>query len=118
MVNKIISKKRLISENSLKNLIPIKPGEVRNPKGRTRKIDCLLSCIKEELAKLSINKVSTREQLIAAALVGKAEAGDIRAIELCLEYTVAKPKTEAGIEIKGGFKVLWDGNKNATEKSE
>lgn len=67
------------------------PGNCANPRGRPVKADCLISCIKAELEKLSENNKSTNEQLIAAALVSKAKMGDIKAIELLLEYTAMKP---------------------------
>ena len=76
-----------------------------------KKADCLLSCIKEELAKKSLNGISTKEQMIAAALVGMAEKGNLKAIELVLEYTAVKPKSESSVELSGGFKVIWDGNR-------
>ncbi len=81
-----------------------KPGQSGNPAGRKPKADCLLSCIKDELGKNSING-QTKEQMIAAALVQMAERGNIKAIELVLEYTTAKPKTEAGVELKGSMVV-------------
>ncbi len=94
-----------------------KKGESGNPHGRKRKEDCLLSCIKEELSKKSINGKSTKEQMIAAALVQMAEKGNIKAIELVMEYTCVKPKTDSTVELKGGFKVIWDGNRNTVSNT-
>ncbi len=68
-----------------------KKGVSGNPKGRKPKADCLISCIKEELAKKEANSSLTREQMIASALIDKAVAGDLMAIRLALEYTVGKP---------------------------
>ncbi len=80
-------------------------GVSGNPGGRKRKEDCLLSCIKAELASTSANGVSTREQIIAKALMDAAERGNLKAIELVLEYTAIKPKTEASVEHNGGLTV-------------
>ncbi len=87
-------------------------GRSGNPKGPPRKADCLISCIKDELAKKAINGVQTKEQLIAAVLLEMATKGNLKAIELVLEYTAVKPKTDSTVELKGGFKVIWDGNRN------
>ncbi len=92
-------------------------GVSGNPNGRKHKEDCLLSCIKSELEVLD-KSGKTKEQMIATALVQRASDGDLKAIELVLEYTAVKPKAESSVELKGGFKVLWDGNRglaNATE---
>ena len=67
-------------------------GVSGNPKGRKRKEDCLLSCIKTELAaKSDLQPALTREQLIAGILVDKAVKGNMDAIKLLLEYTAMKP---------------------------
>jgi len=75
------------------------PGVSGNPKGAKKKADCLLSCIRAELAKKSANGVSTKEEMIAAALVQMAEKGNLKAIELVLEYTTVKPTQ--GLELTG-----------------
>ncbi len=66
-------------------------GESGNPKGRKPKADCLVSCIKDELAKKAEGSSYTNEQMIAFALVNKAKAGDPVAIRLTLEYVVGRP---------------------------
>lgn len=78
------------NDKRLLNLRPIKPGEVRNPHGRKRKADCLISCIKAELDSKSLNG-QTKEQMIASMLVGLAEKGNLKAIDLLMEYTIMKP---------------------------
>lgn len=88
---------RKSKEIQLRNLRPAVKGEPsRNPEGRPKKADSLISCIKEELAKVSINGMSTNEQLIAGILVGKATTGDMKALDILMEYTVVKPKTVIG----------------------
>jgi hypothetical protein len=72
-------------------LKPFKPGQSGNPKGRPKKSDCLIDCINKELSSKSVNGVSTREQIIASALVGMAEKGNLKAIEILMTYTTIKP---------------------------
>ena len=97
-------KHRQISDKSLANLKQFSKGKSGNPKGRPTKGDCLVSCLKEELASL-VAKGSplTKEQMIAKALVDKAMLGDIMAIRLAFEYTAGKP-TQA-IEMSGSVNV-------------
>jgi hypothetical protein len=90
--------KRAVNPNSLKNLRPQKAGMPSiNPAGRPKKADCLISCIKSELEKISINGTETNEQLIAGVLVKKAQQGDLKAIEILMSYTVSKPKQDIGV---------------------
>lgn len=60
--------------------------------GRKKKADCLISCIKDELARIeSAGSPLTREQMIAGCLVDKAVAGNLEAIKILLDYTAIKP---------------------------
>ena len=95
--------KRIMHPNSLKNLRPAKPGEVRNPKGSLKKADCLLDCIKEELSKLSLNGIDTNEQIIAGVLVGMATKGNVRAVELMMSYLHARPAQGIDLNKDEGF---------------
>lgn len=87
------------------------PGVAANPRGRPKKEDCLVSCIKDELAKISSNGVSTNEQLIAGMVVQMAQQGNLRAIEICLDYVSGKP-VQMISGVAGGepviFKVIYD----------
>lgn len=65
----------MVSEKSLANLKPPKPGERRNPKGRPPKLACLTSCLKEELLKIDPKTGKTNAQLIAERMVADAKAG-------------------------------------------
>ena len=82
------------------NLIPVKPGEVRNPKGRPRTKDCLIECIKRTLREKLPNGL-TNEEMIANMLVAMAQRGNIKAIELVLAYTTAKPTQAVDMTTKG-----------------
>jgi hypothetical protein len=77
-----------------------KPGQSGNPNGRKPKADCLISCIKEELGKPCPNGKTTNEQLIASVLVGMATRGNIKAIEMCLDYINGRPGQ--AIQLTGG----------------
>jgi hypothetical protein len=91
-MDNITNNKRGFNEKSLGNLKPIKKGEVRNPGGRPRKFDCLLTCIKAELAaKCALQPKLTKEQLIAGIVVDMACRGNENMIKLLFEYTVIKP---------------------------
>ena len=96
-------KHRQISDKSLANLKQFSKGKSGNPKGRPTKGDCLVSCLKEELASL-VAKGSplTKEQMIAKALVDKAMLGDIMAIRLAFEYTAGKPMQAVELTGKDG----------------
>ena len=91
-----------------------KKGESGNPAGRTTKESCLLSCIKEELGKPSINPALTNEQLIASMLVAQATKGNLKACDMVMEYTIVKPKQDMNITSNGELTVRWDGNRNET----
>lgn len=81
----------MVTEKSLKNLKPAKPGEIRNPHGRPPKSKCLADCLDAELKELSPNGVQTNEQLIASRLVGMAARGTKWAVELLFQYKLSKP---------------------------
>ncbi len=76
-----------------------KPGQSGNPNGRKKKADCLLSCIKVELDAIPAGSTLTNEQMIAASLISQARQGNLKAVELLMEYTAIKPRIEiAGAE--------------------
>lgn len=89
--NELNEKIRLNRERSNANLIPAKKGEVRNPNGRPKQEDTLLSCIKDELDKVTPNGIQTNKQLIGSVLVDMATKGNIKAVELMMSYIHAKP---------------------------
>ncbi len=96
-----------MNPNSLKNLRPIAKGVSGNPKGRPKKPDCLLDCIKEELSKpCRLNSSLTNEQMIASMLVAQATKGNIKAIELMMSYLHVKPVQRIGIEGAEGKPLL------------
>ena len=95
--------------NSLANLAKTtRPGRPKSP-------DCLISCIKEELARISEDGTYTNEQHIAIALVNKAKLGDSKAIEIVMSYTTPKPAQ--GINLGAGeggspvIRVIYDASK-------
>ncbi len=88
--------KRGMHPNSRKNL-----RNDANLDGRPKAEDCLLSCIKEELSKTSLNGKETNEQLIAAVLVQAGTRGSFKAIELMLAYLHAKPTASVDVTTKG-----------------
>ncbi len=96
---------------SLANLRPAKKGETRNPNGRPSLKFGLLKCIAAELSKLSANGVETNEQVIASVLVKMAAQGNVKAIELAMEYTAMKPAQAVnlgGVGTPVTIKVVYD----------
>ncbi len=108
------TRKRQMNPNSLKNLRPIQKGQVLNPRGPPKKVDCLLECIKGELVKTSINSKLTNEQLIASMLVAQATRGNIKAIELMMSYLHAKLAQGLDLNAQGKLELVvkWDGNRS------
>lgn len=107
----VIKKRRQNNARSLANLKPIQKGEVRNPNGRPKKADCLIGCIKEELASRPFpTSTLTNEQIIANVIVKAASNGNMKAIDLMMSYTTPKPNQ--GVIPNGitELTVKWDGN--------
>ena len=103
-LDKTMTKPRKMHPNSLANLRPFAKGNRGNPNGRPRKEDCLLDCIKTELSSKSIDGVTTKEQMIAGALVSMAEKGNLKAIEILMSYTTVKPVVRTDVTT-GGDKI-------------
>lgn len=70
------------------NLIPIKKGEVRNPRGPAKKLPGLKEFLAEFMAKPDGNM--TKLDAVFAALYKRAKSGDVRAIQELLDRTFHK----------------------------
>ena len=92
------------NRKSLKNLRPIKKGEIRNPKGPTPKLPALDVLMAEILGEEKNGM--TAAQSILAALRAKAAKGDIRAAEVLLDRAYGKAKQD----------INFRGNINLSEK--
>lgn len=113
-----------MNENSLKNLIPAKAGEVRNPFGKNNKIKTRITEALREILESKEMEVSTvitdatgnkKKQhfilesgnernlgwVIAARLIQKSISGDERAINIVLDRVEGKAKQE--IELSGSL---------------
>ena len=93
--------KDLTKQRRLANLKPAKKGEVRNPHGRPRNGDCLTSLLKAYLKKTSPNGKTTNKELIAQALIDAATRGNLKAIEMVLNYTDGKPRESVDVTTNG-----------------
>jgi hypothetical protein len=82
------------------NQFAAKKGEVRNPRGRPSNGDCLTSLLKAYLKKKHINGV-TNKDMIAQALIDAAVRGNLKAIEMVLNYTDGKPKESVDVTSNG-----------------
>lgn len=100
MENEIFAPKRKINDKSLANLKPIKPGERRNPAGRTTEKQHLINLIRKALKKKHINGVPN-DEMIVQALIDLAVRGNLKAIEMVLNYTEGKPRESVDITSNG-----------------
>lgn len=99
--NKAVTQQRDNNGKFVKgNTCGFQPGEVSNPLGAPKKEDCLVMCIKEELLKLSENKVSLNAEIIASILVKMAKQGKLKAIEMSLDYVSGKPSQSINLSTK------------------
>ena len=77
------------------NLIPAKPGEVRNPTGRPRVLpelkEILSQILSEEITNSKGDKIQALD-LIIRQLTAKATKGDLRAIQEVLDRMYGKAK--------------------------
>jgi hypothetical protein len=87
--------KKVISPNSLKNLNPIKKGEVRNPTGRPKTLPKLDVLLAEVLGDTQEGK--TQAKLILEALVKRAKNGDVKASALLLDRGYGKVREHIDI---------------------
>jgi hypothetical protein len=119
------------------NLIPIKPGETRNPNGRPRKyvselraqgyklsevndaIQVLMSMTIDELKEVYTNpKATVLEKTIASAIRKSIEKGSLYSIETLLTRVYGKPKEQVDLNASGGMdiRVIYnDGSNDRTE---
>ena len=83
------------------NLVPWKPGQSGNPKGRPKGISLVdaLQAVLKAKAEDSGRPVKT---LVAEKLVELALAGNLEAIKLCFEYTDGKPAQPVDVGGPGG----------------
>lgn len=90
-----------VNEKSLKNLIPAKKGEVRNPNGAPKKLPELDKLLADVLGEEKDGL--TAAEAILKALRAKASKGDIRAAEVLLDraYGKAKQTMETQMSVKG-----------------
>jgi len=95
-----------------------KPGNHANPAGRPKQADCLIACIKDELAAKHEGTGLTNEQMIARMLVAQASKGNLKAAEMLMAYTTSKPQASVAISTSPvELIVRWDGNKRDGNRS-
>lgn len=87
--------------NSLKNLKPVQPGEVRNKtgRGRPKKLPALDKLLADVLG--GEDEDTTEAHRILQALIKKAKTGDVRAAEILLERGYGKVKEQIDVSQKG-----------------
>ncbi len=93
---------------------PFQSNNHANDAGRPKQADCLISCIKEELAAQHEGTNLTNEQMIAKMLVAQATKGNLKAAEMLMTFTTPKP--DQGVKLSSPLELLvrWDGNRNIT----
>ncbi len=87
-----------------------KKGETGNPKGRPRKLDCLVSCLKAEGERLSPNGKQTNDELMASVCVAMATKGNLKAMELYLSFVAAKPAQEQKVDLTTKGEMIGNGH--------
>jgi hypothetical protein len=98
--DELLDKKRTNREISNANLVPVKPGEVRNPEGRPPN-KRFLSEIARELMKQARKgdlEGKTTDELVVLALVKSALQGNTKAIEMLHDWTEGKVPDKHEIE--------------------
>jgi hypothetical protein len=105
--------------NNIKNLIPAKKGEVRNPKGRGKgtlnsktRLRPILEYIQSKTNPLTLQKedLSILDQM-DIAIIKRALDGDVRAYQEILDRLEGKPDQKQQIELKEEEKtiIIWGG---------
>ena len=85
--------------NNPQNLRPFKKGFSGNPAGRPLKLPDLDQIMIKVLNEAGSNGITKMERIFKK-LAAKAEAGDIRAIELIQDRAYGKLKTMAAVDIQ------------------
>ncbi len=99
-----VHKKRRISEKSLKNLVPIKKGQVLNPNGRPKDIS-ITSLLRKELRRLDPESKKTYKQLFVEALVKHAIKGQPQIMNYILDRHDGKVVEEYRHEINNKLSI-------------
>lgn len=79
------------------NLVPIKPGEVRNPMGRPKKEFSITNAMKELLSEPDPKTKIERYKKILLVAIEKAENGDNDMIKYLVNRLEGVPRGEGGI---------------------
>lgn len=95
-----------VNPNSLKNLKPIKKGEVRNPKGRKAVLPELEKIIAEALSQTK--EGLTAAEAILQSLIERAVNGDNKAAEILLDRAYGKAKQTVDMQTDNGFKIVME----------
>lgn len=108
------------------NLIPVKPGEVRNKWGRAgkdglggRTTKSLLELLKEKVNEIDEETGKSIAELIIDQGLRQAKRGDLKFIELVFDRLEGKPKQQIDQTVNGsGLGVVILPNKNTQEEVE
>jgi len=87
-----------------------KKGVSGNPKGRPCKADCIVSCFKAEGGKLSLNGKQTNDELMASVCVEMATRGNLKAMEIYLNFVAAKPAQEQKVDLTTKGETIGNGH--------
>lgn len=97
----------------LKNLKSVKPGEVRNPKGKKKGTLNSSTIIRQMLeSKETImdpikrrERKATQMEIMLMKMLELARKGNMKAVELLLDRLEGKPKQVSEIQVPGGIPV-------------
>lgn len=83
------------------HLIPIQPGEIRNPYGRAGKdglggktAKSIKSLLERKLHEIDEETGKTAAEMIIEQVIRQAKRGDLKAIDVLFDRTMGKPKQE------------------------
>jgi len=99
----------MVHPNSLKNLKPVKPGEVRNPNGRPPGIKYISEIMRELLSEDRVQEL-IREQILKQIEEPDSQEQIRKMIAELRDTTEGKPKQSIEVEAKADMNIQLDGD--------
>lgn len=97
MTTNISIKRELNRNGDKRGMHPNSQKNLKSALGRPKNSDCLTALLKEELGRKIDGSEITNKQMIASMLVSIAVKGNLKAIEMVLNYIEGRPKEHVDI---------------------